>query len=181
LEDRPQWEDLDLEHGTIHLHRARDRVSGEDKSTKSKQARRFSLEPSILPLLRTMHAEAEQEGSGPTDHVVELTSERDLARGLKRWLPKAGVNRPELYTTDATRQAIRFHDLRATGITWMAVRGDPPQVIQSRAGHTDYATTLGYIREAETLATGFGKVFPSPASAGDRLGQPLGQVAKTGT
>jgi len=48
--------------------------------------------------------------------------------------------------TDATRQAIRFHDLRATGITRMAVRGDPPQVIQSRAGHTDHATTLGYIR-----------------------------------
>jgi hypothetical protein len=42
----------------------------------------------------------------------------------------------------------------------MAVRSDPPKVIQSRAGHTDYATTLGYIREAETLATGFGEVFP---------------------
>jgi integrase len=155
-----RWEDIDLEHGTIHLHRARDRVSGEDKSTKNKQARRFSLEPSILPLFRTMQAEAEEEGRGPADHVVELTSERDLARGLKRWLRKAGINRPDLYVTDATRQAMRFHDLRATGITWMAVRGDPPQVIQSRAGHTDYATTLGYIREAETLAAGFGKVFP---------------------
>jgi integrase len=156
-----RWEDLDLEHGTIHVHHARDRHTGEDKSTKTKQTRRFTLEPAILPLLRTMHAEAVEEGhGGPTDAVAELTSERDLARGLKRWLRKAGVNRPELFSTDATRQSIRFHDLRATGITWMAVRGDAPQVIQSRAGHTDYTTTLGYIREAETLAAGFGEVFP---------------------
>jgi len=34
----------------------RDRVSGEDKPTKTKHARRFSLEPTILSLLQTMHA-----------------------------------------------------------------------------------------------------------------------------
>ncbi len=157
-----RWADVDLEHGTIHVHRARDRVTGEDKPTKTKHARRFSLERAILPLLQTMHAEAEEEGrAGPDNYVVELTSERDLARGLKRWLTKANIKRPELHATDATRQAMRFHDLRATGITWMAVRGDAPQAIQSRAGHTDYTTTLGYIREAETLAAGFGEVFPA--------------------
>lgn len=156
-----RWEDVDLEHGTIHVHRARDRVSGEDKTTKTKHARRFTLEANVLPLLRTMHTEATEEGRRATDYVVELTSERDLARGLKRWLRKANIARPELYATDATRQAIRFHDLRATGITWMAVRGDAPQAIQSRAGHSDYATTLGYIREAETLAASFGEVFPA--------------------
>jgi integrase len=42
---------------------------------------------------------------------------------------------------------IRFHDLRASGITWMAVRGDDPQKIQARAGHTDFNTTQGYIRK----------------------------------
>jgi hypothetical protein len=39
-------------------------------------------------------------------------------------------------------------------------RGYPPHVIQSRAGHTDYATTLGYIREAEALAKGSRKFIP---------------------
>ena len=34
----------------------RDRVSGEDKPTKTKHALRFSLEPTILSLLQTMHA-----------------------------------------------------------------------------------------------------------------------------
>ncbi len=47
----------------------------------------------------------------------------------------------------------------------MAVRCDAPQVIQSRAGHTDYTTTLGYIREAETLADSFGEVLPLLALA----------------
>ncbi len=157
-----RWADVDLKHGTIHVHRARARDTGEDKPTKTKHARRFALEPSILPLLRTMHAEAKEEGhAGADDYIVELTSERDLSRGLKRWLTKAKITRPELHATDATRQAMRFHDLRATGITWMAVRKDAPQAIQSRAGHTDYTTTLGYIREAETLAASFGEVFPA--------------------
>jgi integrase len=165
-----RWEDIDLEHGSIHLHRARDRVSGEDKPTKTKIARRFSLEPAIVPIFKAMHEEAKRaSGRAPTGHVLELPSERDLSRGLKRWLLKAGVNRAELHSADATRQAIRFHDLRATGITWMAIRGDAPQAIQSRAGHTDYTTTLGYIREAETIARGFGVVFPPlPSLATDQ-------------
>jgi hypothetical protein len=85
------------------------------------------------------------------------------------------VKRPELYITDATRRAITFHDLRATGITWCAVRGDDPLKIKQRAGHSTFATTEGYIREAENLRDGFGTVLPPlPTSL---LGQSLGQVA----
>lgn len=47
-----------------------------------------------------------------------------------------------------------WHDLRATGITWRAVRGDEP-----------LETTQKYIREAEVIRDGFGEVFPPlPAS-----------------
>ena len=53
-----------------------------------------------------------------------------------------------------------FYDLRATGITWMAVRGDDALKIMSRAGHRTFSTTQGYIREAEVLRAGFGEVFP---------------------
>ncbi|WP_394826137.1 site-specific integrase [Pendulispora albinea] len=62
---------------------------------------------------------------------------------------------------DAQRKNITFHDLRATGITWMAVRGDDPLRIKQRAGHKSFSTTEGYIREAENLSVGFGKPFPS--------------------
>ncbi len=158
----------------LSVHHTRDRHTGEDKSIKTKQTRRLTLEPAILPLLRTMHAEAVEEGhGGPTDPIAELTSERDLARGQKRWLRKAGVERPELFSTDATRQAIRFHDMRATAITWMAVRGDAPQVIQSRAGHTDYTTTLGSSARQRHLPKGSARCsLPCPSwhPIGPRIG-----------
>lgn len=37
------------------------------------------------------------------------------------------VRRDEMFTYDATRKRIHpLHGLRATGITWLAVRGDDP-------------------------------------------------------
>src|SRR6476660_5962115 len=73
---------------------------------------------------------------------------------------KAGVTRDELYTPTRTPKAMTFHDLRSTGITWMAVRGDDPLKIQQRAGHHVFSTTQGYIREAEVDRDGFGDPFP---------------------
>ncbi len=60
---------------------------------------------------------------------------------------------------------MRFHDLRATGISWMAVRGDNALKIQRRAGHKDLVTTQGYIRTAEDNRAGFGDVFPKLPAA----------------
>jgi len=118
-------------------------------------ARRFAVEAAVLPLLRAMHAEA-----GGVGCAAELPSERDLARGLRRWLKKAGVDRSELHAGSRTRKAMTFHDTRATGLTWLAVRGDDPLKIMQRAGHTDFKTTQGYIRTAEAVRQGFGDVFP---------------------
>jgi hypothetical protein len=67
----------------------------------------------------------------------------------------------ELLTGDKTRKAITFHDLRATGITWMAIRGDEPIKIMRRAGHENMSTTMGYVREAENLTTAIGEPFPA--------------------
>jgi hypothetical protein len=73
----------------------------------------------------------------------------------------ADVKRTELFASDAARKAMTFYDLRATGITWMAVRGDDPLRIKQRAGHRIFSTTEGYIREAENLREGnFGEPFP---------------------
>ena len=75
-------------------------------------------------------------------------------------LEKAKLTRSELFVTDATRKNMTWHDLRATGITWLAIRGDDPLKIMQRAGHEDFRTTQGYIREAEAIRDGFGDVFP---------------------
>ena len=87
-------------------------------------------------------------------------TDNNLSAVLRRMLLRAGIDRPELHETNDTRKAITFYDLRATGITWCAVRGDDPLKIMQRAGHTDFKTTQGYIRTAEAVREGFGDVFP---------------------
>jgi hypothetical protein len=77
---------------------------------------------------------------------------------------------PRVFIKDSTRIHLRFHDLRATCVTWMAVRGDTAERIMQRVGHEDWPTMKRYLRTAEALADSFGEVFgPLPASlvAGD--------------
>lgn len=152
------WDDVDLAHGVVQIHRAVDRGAVGDeaeKATKTGKARRFALEPRLLPLLRAMHASA-----GGRGRLVDMPPVEDLAVELRKHMERAGIDRAELFINDRTRKWMTFHDLRATGITWMAVRGDDPLRIQQRAGHEGFATTQGYIREAEAVRGGFGEVFP---------------------
>jgi len=148
--------DVDLEHATVHVHRSVDRVrnKGKVKSTKSAVARRIPIEPELVPLMRVLVAETQ-------NRIFKMPSVGVLSSKLKHYLAQAGVQRSELFTSDATRKAITFHDLRATGITWCAVRGDDPLKIMQRAGHASFETTRGYIREAENLRSSFGSVFPA--------------------
>jgi integrase len=141
-------DDLDLEHGTIHIHQSLD-GSGNEKPTKTKMPRRFAIELNVLPLLKVIGA-------------IELPAhEKNLSSIFRKMLKRAGIDRAELHKTTATRKAMTFHDLRATGLTWLAVRGDDPLKIMQRAGHTDFKTTQGYVRLAESLGEGFGSVFPA--------------------
>ncbi len=70
------------------------------------------------------------------------------------------MRRPELHKNTPTSKGITWHDLRATGLTWMAVRGDDPLKIQQRAGHATFGTTQLYVRTAEAVRDGFGTPFP---------------------
>lgn len=148
--------DVDLEHGTVHIHRAWDRRARTIKATKTGRARRFNIEPALLPLLRHMSNVAGAKGA-----LLDLVSEPEMAVGLRRWLTKAGVTRPELHAASRTTKKLSWHDLRATGLTWMAVRGDEPLKIMQRAGHTNFQTTQIYVRTAEAIREGFGDVFPT--------------------
>jgi hypothetical protein len=142
--------------GIIDITRAYNRRKpGEVKGTKSDAPRRFAIEPNLLPLVAVM-----LEGKGDHDLVVRLPSERAMARNLRRWLWKAGVRRPALHKSTPTSQHLTWHDLRAAGITWCAVRGDDPLKIRQRAGHSTVLTTEIYVREAEAVRQGFGEPFP---------------------
>lgn len=146
--------DLDVEHRSTKITKALSKRTGEVKATKGRRNRTPTMEANIVPLIEAMVA-----GRDPAELLAPwMVSE--MARGLRRYLKRAGVNRHELHHRTPTTRPIRFHDLRATGITWMAVRGDDPLKIQHRAGHTDFTTTQRYIRLAEALREGFGGVFP---------------------
>lgn len=161
------WTAIDLEHRTLHIHEAIEYDTGEVKATKGKVARRNALEPEVVPLLEAMHRE-----SGGRGRVFPTMEERkEDAERLRAHLEAAGVRRAELFVTTKTAKAMTFHDLRSTHITWSAVRGDPPQQVQRRAGHRSYATTDGYVREAENVRADFGRVFPPLPS--DLLGTPV--------
>ena len=69
--------------------------------------------------------------------------------------PPPGVTRGELVTSDRTRRQLRFQDLRATGITWRAIREDGPLKIMKAAGHKDFTTTMAYVRDAEQVSDSF--------------------------
>jgi len=150
-----RWDggDVDLEHGTLSITRSLGR-DGSTKSTKSGETRRFAIEANLLPLLRTMHKEAKGKGT-----VVSFR-DRHMSRDLRLWLKRAGIMRPELHNGSPTRKPMTWHDLRATGLTWLAVRGDDPLKIKQRAGHTTFSTTELYIREGEAIREGFGQPFP---------------------
>ena len=165
-----QCRDFDFEHRTMRITRALNRRTGQAKATKGKRQRTVTLEPTILALLETMLGDREPDGL----LVEDMPSERDMARGLRRWLLRAGVDRHALHHVTPTTRPIRFHDLRATGLTWMAVRGDDVLKIQDRAGHTDFATTQRYIRTAQQIGTGFGSPFPELPEALNRTGQSHG-------
>jgi integrase len=177
--------DLDLEHGVLSVTRALRRVEPAKKGetarfvtvpTKTGETRRFAIEATLLPLLKAMHREA--GGKGP---LVVLPADHH-ADSLRHWLWEAGVRRPELHASSPTRKQLTWHDLRATGLTWMAVRGDDPLKIKQRAGHASFGTTELYIRTAEAVRDGFGDVFPplpdSLLSSNESSGESSGRRGK---
>jgi len=151
------WPDVDIERGIISVRRSYDRTTGRIKQTKTgnKGMRRFAVEPELLPLLRAMHADA--NGQGP---VVDMRQQKWWAADLRKHLELAGITREALFDTDDTRKRLRFHDLRGTGLTWMAIRGDDPLKIQQRAGHRTFEMTQKYIRTAEAVGEVIGATFP---------------------
>lgn len=159
-----KWPAVDLEHGVVTILETFDRRTSADREgTKSGAARIVQIRPELLPLLEAMHKESGGEG-----YVCELPSLRDMARGLRRYLKKAKVERAQLHTGTTVSKQLRWHDLRATGATWLAVEGKGPTEIRDVLGHTQTSMTDRYMRSAAMLRGGrFGEVFPPlPASLG---------------
>lgn len=154
------WADVDFLGGYIHIHKSLTE-KGKIKPTKTKETRKIPIEPNLLPLLRAMHQEAKGDGAAePTGRVLSVPQKK-AAQELQVHLRRADITRADLSARDESRKRLSFHDAsRATGATWMALRGDDPLKIQRRLGHADFNTTQIYIREAEALGPDVGTPFP---------------------
>lgn len=150
-----RWTDFDLHHGAIKISRAYDHEREREKSTKAGRVRWFAIEPNLLPLLETMYAERKDDGP-----ILPAKIFHHLAKRFREHLRLAGITRADLFVADDQHLAIRFHDTRATGITWMAMRGDDTTTIMERVGHRDFGTTQIYLRQADALRGRIGTPFP---------------------
>ncbi len=152
-----RWEHVDLVHGVVTVGETYDRRVGKVREgTKGGAARQVPIPPALVPLLEAMHKRADGKGI-----VCELPSLRDMARGLRRWLRNAGVEREALHHGTKASKPLRWHDLRASGATWLAVQGRPSGEIRDTLGHTMTSMTDRYMRAAGMLRGGrFGEVFP---------------------
>lgn len=173
------WRDLDLVHGIAHIHEQVDNETGKIGPTKMEDVRDVPIEPSLMPLLKAMRRER------PDDERIFESIDKP-SEELRDHLMRAGVTRSALHQRAKTSLAIRFHDLRATGITWMAIRGDSPMRIRERAGHANFSQTEEYIRRAELVGPNVGRPFPAlpPSVIGSiesSQDSVPGGLAKTGT
>lgn len=152
-----ECEDIDIAHGYVNIHRACDLRTGEIKPTKTKRSRPVPIPDALVPLLVAMMAEAGGKGrlirsDDPKRKVAHgLPPVEDLAATLREHLLRAEVTRSDLHVASPGTKRMTFYDLRATGITWEVLAGTDHVRIMQRAGHTNFNTTLAYIRLVEAL------------------------------
>lgn len=165
------WGDVDLEHGFIAVTKAVNRKTGEVDSTKTEATGDVPIEPALHSLLGAM-----LDGRAIKDCAAErllwLPPDEDRAERIRAHLKAAQIDRAALFADDKRSKPIWFHDTRSTHLTWRAIRGDNPAVIQAVARHTSFQTTLGYINAATLLRQKVDGVFgPLPEALLNRVGE----------
>lgn len=157
------WEtSFDLKHNMVRIDRAIDERTGEVRLyTKSKEVRTFPIPEHVRPLLEAMRRE-----QGGTGDLFSRSKKRP--KYLHDALKAAGIVRPELFKSTLYSRAIRLHDMRGTGISYLALAGVDDWRIRSRAGHKDLNTTMIYVQRGRE-AVGSGTLGDPTAPPPDRL------------
>jgi hypothetical protein len=124
-----RWRDVYLEHGVLTLD-----------ENKTDDPRSWVLSAGVVPALKRLRPKGRTVFAG-----VNVTG---LARKLRADLKTAGVDRPVLFTTTPSRQALRVHDLRATFVTLNLAAGKSEAWSADRTGHRSSQMINQYRRRA---------------------------------
>lgn len=171
------WADVNFVAGVVHITKAWDERAKEIKPPKTaKGVRDVPIPSALIPLLKRMG-----DGKQPSDRVVPILlsmSEDVRAPKIRAHLRAADCTRPRLFEDTATTMGVNFRTLRDSGITWLALARVDVMRMQSRAGHENITTTMGYVKLAEDIGGKLGKPFgPLPASlVNGASGQASGQA-----
>ena len=139
-----QWEDLDLEAGTLQVLHTLQRVDGEVQlmPPKTRKSRRtIPLPPPVVDALRAHRVAQDKErvraGAGWRDPGMVFTSRvgtpmepDNLRRSWYRIRAVLPEPRP------------RFHDLRHTCVTLLLTEGVAPHIVQEIVGHSGIDVTM---------------------------------------
>ena len=166
--------DLDLDSGIIRIERAIEMgPSGPvEKDTKTHAARKVSLDPTTLTMLRE-HRELVTERAalckvkvGPTAFV--FSQEID---GSAPWRPDSTTRAFSRLCRRAGLEGVRLHDLRHYVASRLLASGVDVRTVAGRLGHRDAATTLNvyshFLAEADRDAANvLGRLFDEAVDAG---------------
>ncbi len=152
--------DINRETWTWHVRRQTTPSPGGvvDKGTKGKRARVIPLIPEIRPLVdRRLNSIRDDPMArlftGPRGGRVTTAVLRDATH----W---------DEVVTALGYGYLRRHDLRHTGLTWMADAGVPVHVLRKIAGHGSLTTTQRYLHPDHRAITDAGAALSAYLSAG---------------
>ncbi len=127
-----RWHDVDLESGRIYVSRSWSNVGGFGP-TKSRRNRIVPISASLRKLLLELKVKKEPESEFVLAHLWEW-EKGEQARVLRSFCSSIGIT------------PVKFHDLRATFITQLLLRGVPLAQVMSIVGHSELKTTNRYLR-----------------------------------
>lgn len=136
------WADIDWQGRQITVNKTRDAKTGLKLGTKNSESRKVPINNELLAILEELRRET---FSSPTDLI--LPHWREFASG------EAG--KPlKLICQSLQLPPIRFHDLRATGITLLLMKGVALTRVMLVAGHKRISSTNIYLRASGREAEG---------------------------
>lgn len=150
-----RWRDLDIPNRTLTT-----------LVQKNGTPQMFAVTPDLADVLHRWWARCGRpNGDAPIVAHLDIAV-RHLATTLRADLRAAGVTRAALFVENDDRiEPLRFHDLRATFVTWAKRAGKGEGWITDRTGHLDPKMVARYTRAARALADLDFAAFPDLSEA----------------
>lgn len=138
--------DFDLDRRVMRVRRGRvtmDPTKSVDTPKTASSIRNEVIPSQLAPLLDTFFTEyAITEPGAWLFPELKDPSAPVHPNSLRSWFAKARVA--------ADRPDLRFHDLRHTGLTWLAEEGATVRELMDAAGHADMETAMRYQHSVDT-------------------------------